>query len=482
MFKCKNKIWIEDITELFCNTDIVPLQYMTLEYQMNSLSRLVIIIFIILFILGFDNSIYFLLLSLLFIIILYYIQKNNMKLYNETYSQKKTIEHYKPKKSGIELIDDNIVINNPATHRFCNDDVSLNFNDPEYTSPNQNLAGPPNPKTLLQPVIVPPPADLSYWKTNNLVTHSAVNEETNNDDYLSGYQISTCCGSMINKEISYLNQNNPLQTPMPCVDKRTSNSSADKIEHFQLPYIKNNIAPNQSGQVNTSCGYNPKQLLTAGLPANYPAGNCEQDQAFKKYNEDLFTQTIQPGVYTKNQVNEPINSNIGISFTQQFQPTTCQEKSNGDIVYTEHDPRIIEPINRSNNDIINDINVSNIYDPRHSGYGTSYRAYTDENIGQTKFYYDDVDAVKMPNYITRSNVDFTPYADSYGPLPKNNADGNRFNSSIRALVHDSWTRNNIEHRTDLQERLMRKINAQGWQQRKAPIRTSGSVGSNMCRR
>ena len=39
------------------------------------------------------------------------------------------------------------------------------------------------------------------------------------------------------------------------------------------------------------------------------------------------------------------------------------------------------------------------------------------SLGQTKFYYDDVDAIRMPNYITRSNIDHQPFADRYGPLP-----------------------------------------------------------------
>jgi hypothetical protein len=243
-------------------------------------------------------------------------------------------------------------------------------------------------------------------------------------------------------------------------------------ENYEIPHVFE-IKPNESGQVNISCGYNPEQLFQAGLPTNYPAGNCEKNPIYKQYNDNLFTETIQPGVYTRNQINEPINSNIGISFTQQFEPVTCKTNNRGDVMYTEHDPRIFD------NDIIEPVeetvNESNVYDPRFSGYGTSYRAYTDNNIGQTRFYYDDINSIRMPNYIARSKIDFLPFADTYGPMKNEN--GNEYNSIIKGLADDAWTRNSIEFRTGIQQSLMRKRNAEGWQQRMSPINTSNQRNS-----
>ena len=257
-----------------------------------------------------------------------------------------------------------------------------------------------------------------------------------------------------------------------------------------MPFLKTEpplqetvVLPNEPGWVNTSCGYNPEQLFDAGLPTNLPVGNCPQDPVMKKYNDNLFTQTIQPGLYTRSQINEPINANIGISFTQQFPPTTCKTNElTGEVEYTEHDPRIIEPATLEPSlPRVAPATEANIYDPRFSGYGTSYRAYTDDNIGQTRFYYDDVDAIRMPNYITRSDIDNQPFADHYGPLPPGDANGNKNNSNIRALANNAFVSGAIEFRTDLQERLMRKINSNAWQQRKAPISTGGQrmLGGHM---
>jgi hypothetical protein len=167
----------------------------------------------------------------------------------------------------------------------------------------------------------------------------------------------------------------------------------------------------------------------------------------KKYNEDLFTETISPGNYKMNTRNEPINSNIGISIAEQFE---------------EPNYEMIEPFEN--------VNTSNVYDPRFYGYGTSYRGYVDKNLGQPRFYYDDVDAIRMPNYISRNKIDVMPFGDAYGP---DNNGGNQYHSNITALADKHYLDSSLQFRTEMQDRLMRKVNANQWQQRMFPINTNG---------
>ena len=270
---------------------------------------------------------------------------------------------------------------------FCNDNISLDDAGNNYMYQNQRLAGKPNPKTLIPPVITPPPMDLEHWRANNLINHSHINTGSQVDTYLSGYSISP-----------ELNECNKV-------------------------YECNNL---RSGE--------PGLRPTGGSPSEtYPYNNI-----------NLYTQTIQPDVYTINEVIEPINANIGISYTPQFHPHqtftnfSFDEKSSCNI--TEAD----------------------VYDPRFSGYGSSYRSYIEPVTGQPRFYYDDVDSVRMPNYICRSNIDFAKYAD--------NNDIRNVND-IRALAQDSFLRSSLQQRTELQERLMRKRNGEMWQLRKYPMRT-----------
>ena len=463
---CQGKFWLENLLELVCKFQLIPFKNMTLEEQMNAITRLVLLVFIILILFRVKFSIVFLLLSLLFIIIIYYIQSKTMEtLKTENYenTQKGYTIKEDPKKNLYKITWHDL--NN--SRRFCDDKRPLDgakgvYNNPCYMSVNQKLAGPANPKTLIPPVVVPPITDLDYWKTNNLSTFSQINDETQLDTYRSGYQVSTCCAPTYDCTET-------CGIGIPSVPY-TENFTDNKEEYNDQPYY---IAEKQPGDMITSRGYNPEQVFTSSIPSNLPAGNCPRDPSMKQYNENLFTQTIQPGVYTTSQIIEPINSNIGISFTQQFPKTTCKtDLLTGDMHYTQHDPRIIEPVSTKSKKTSRRVTEADIYDPRFTGYGTSYRSYTDENTGQTRFYYDDVDAIRMPNYITRNNIDHKSFGDQYGPMDCGSQNGNINNSNIRALANDAFLTSAIQHRTDLQERLMRKINSEQWQKRSAPIRTT----------
>jgi hypothetical protein len=242
------------------------------------------------------------------------------------------------------------------------------------------------------------------------------------------------------------------------------------------------LGPLRSGMMNISCGYNESNVCV-NLPTNDVAGMCPRDEAYSEYNKNLYTQTIQPGVYSQSQINEPLNSNIGISFQQQFSPVTCQSNNDG-VFYTLNDPRIIEPITPQTSGCYqqdsegNNVNRSNIYDPRFNGYGTSYRSYTDPLTGQTRYNYDDINLIKQPNYITRNKIDIYSFADRYGPAKPQFSLG-----AVKALAGDAWTRASIQQRNDLMERYMSgKNNTRQAQLRKAPIHTSTSSGAcNRCK-
>jgi hypothetical protein len=76
----------------------------------------------------------------------------------------------------------------------------------------------------------------------------------------------------------------------------------------------------------------------------------------------------------------------------------------------------------------------------------------------------------MPNYISRNNIDVTPFGDSYGAMDN---EGNRFTPNIHALADRHYNDSMMQFRTEMQDRLMRKINANQWQQRMFPINTNG---------
>lgn len=497
MLRCKNTFWLNNITDLFCDFRIIPFKGMNLDEQLNSVTRLVFFVFIILLLfLDIQSCMLFLALSLLTIIIFYYIKrpmsKDNFVMppyLAKAYSKTENL-------NGQE----NIIINRPSNYTWYNDEVPFEFNNPEYISINQKLVGAANPKTNIPPVIVPPVAELEYWKTNNLVTNSLINDQKQIDISQSGYVLSSCkyaddTNMYIDDKTPKLYTNVKRPRAPTCTGSKYSKNKINLSEYtemketfenqrfkdhkvraqksmppgtFPVPYeIK--PKPLESGQLDINLGYNPEQLYESALPSNYPSGKCQRDPALKSYNKNLFTQNIEPGVTTYSEIIEPINSNIGISFDQQFEPLTAYVDEPTDTLnYVQHDPRIFteEPEYQEET-----VNAANVYDPRFTGYGTSYRAYSDNRLGQTKYYYDDIDSIRMPNYIVRSKIDFMEGADIYGAMPSD--DGNPYTNVIRNLANDKFDASAIQFRTGLQERLMRKMNAGKWQQRQAPInRTS----------
>ena len=308
---------------------------------------------------------------------------------------------------------------------------------------NQALAGTPNPRTKTKPTIVAPIMELSYWKTNPLSTFSHINKKT-------------------------------LQYP-----ERAGLSSCIPVASSWAP-----TEPTRAGTARGSQG---------GEAGVIP----------------LF-----PNIYTSTDVFEPINATNGIAITPQFPNTTIlledgpiqlyydtelarpmlSGEAFSDTVRTEgpRDPRFTrtegafapeatdvfcesdswackpKPVKTEITQL--EPTIYNMYDPRFSGYGAPDRNYLDPLVGSQKYFYDDVDAFRMPNYLVRSKVDscLTPSGDSYGDL----WDGSRSLHELRPLVEQSFMDNTIAHRENLMKSAMRKNQEYMVQKRIAPKYTS----------
>lgn len=113
---------------------------------------------------------------------------------------------------------------------------------------------------------------------------------------------------------------------------------------------------------------------------------------------------------------------------------------------------------------------SMIYDPRMVGYSDSKRSYVDKLLGQPKFYYDDINAARAPNYITRNKIDIYSFGESTGRLRDPNdtkcCDNNQ-------LAVEEFHNSALQHRSDMMQSLMNKRNGEMWQLRQFPISTNG---------
>ena len=468
----KNDCWIDNTNALFNDYNVIPHSKMDLPCRINCITRLLFCTAILLFLFQIFNKelviIYFLT-ALLIIIMIYYKEKEKMERFTENFE----IAYTSPKQPVLDCKQNNARINYNCQKKDENsfvlqkkriqenikqNDYTMknNYNTPEYNgnfatvTDNQSLVGCANPKTLVPPIIAPPLASLENWKNNDSYGYSIVNEKKNAYYKESGYDIdgdAYCeknykaprgyyCAQKKNKPATSYNKINEKQPEIqagkqPLVPE-PSEAPAIIKEAFEFPY---EIKPN-------------KRNVPVDNTENLYHKDFKNNPAFKKkYNEDIFTQTVTPGTYKMNTRNEPINSNFGISIAEQNE---------------EPNYEMIEPFE--------DVNTSNVYDPRFYGYGTSYRGYVDKNLGQPRFYYDDIDAVRMPNYISRNKIDVMPFGDAYGA---DNDGGNKYHNNITALADKHYLDSSLQFRTEMQDRLMRKINSNQWQQRMFPINTNG---------
>ena len=169
--------------------------------------------------------------------------------------------------------------------------------------------------------------------------------------------------------------------------------------------------------------------------------NTERDSYLRQMGHGLHDTTavqyLQPGVLQTQAYLEPINSSTGIDRALPFPPTY----------------------------------LSDFTDYRHSSYsGPADRRYACPITGQIKYDYSDVDRYLRPNYITRTDVDIFPWAESYGQLHPPPAAAPQL-VLVKARANEQFHDDAMRFRVEMQERLMRKNNAVNVQRRRAPIHT-----------
>jgi hypothetical protein len=250
----------------------------------------------------------------------------------------------------------------------------------------------------------------------------------------------------------------------------------------------------------------PKQMgLSRRDFLNVPQEQCppvNHPSASSMYNP--LAETLQPGVYTIPSEFQPINHNLGISTTPHFNkefeidvnknvlfapihvpddikegfayPESRKERSGtlesaqpADETTEETPLRRRVPAVPKFDAIDTSPNVYNVFDPRFNSYGPSNRCYIDPTVQQPRWCYDDVDSIRMPKYIVRSKIDscLTPVGDQIGTLNTSHLTL----SEVKREVERNYLENNLNHRNDLMESLMRKRNAELWQLRQSPMNT-----------
>lgn len=222
------------------------------------------------------------------------------------------------------------------------------------------------------------------------------------------------------------------------------------------------------GYVNTACGYDAA-APAHGLPVNRCVGPAQLRDSYAAYNRNQGMQIVQPGMFYQSEVLDPISANIGISHSQQFNPQTARATAPGEVVYTDHDATQYVGANFVDNKITGE-ELQNIYDPRYTGYASNDRYYLDAMTGQPRFFYDDIDGVKRPSYIVRSNVDHIGDFDQTGAMKHGTLD-----FDYREIANTQFHESALDLRSDIQTRLAQKNYARTAQLRDMPLSNTGRL-------
>lgn len=360
--------------------------------------------------------------------------------------------------------------------------------------------------------------DSNHWKDNNLIVDNSNNNiQYEQNNFLSGYTDNKDLITIENfdiKSLKKINNNNKIkedkiykyyipttyQNVINKIDqdllkinpnnikyyKQVKNDDKE-IDSFKIPNLKKldkkkiqKINDSNVDKINLASGYDINNN-DYNLPSNLNTSLCQKNKIFKKYNDNIFSQNINDELISKTSILEPINDNIGISWTQQI-PNGFKNIKDGKLLIEYKDPLKIKKV-KSQNYTDNIPKEYNVIDSRSNGYSNDDRSYTNNLLGNCQFLYNDIDIIRQPNYIVRSKIDHKQFADQYGPLSEMNINGNKNTSNIRDIVHKSRIDDVEQFRNSLQTSLMRKYNANSWQQKMYPIHTNqfnnyGSGGGN----
>ena len=224
----------------------------------------------------------------------------------------------------------------------------------------------------------------------------------------------------------------------------------------------NTVSRNLQGFVTNEIDYNIKEK-----PMNRNIGTRSLDK---------FVADIQPGVTGNFEYDNQCSTLQGprnkviLPLKEHFKykkESYEEEQKSKDTYGYPYDESQIPTIK---NPMLPDATNYNVYDPRSYGYGDENRGYIDKMTGQIKYFYDDVDAIRKPNYITRNNIDFMKnVGTTYGQVqdPKHTDPVH-----MRQQIHRNFLDNQLAFRNELQVRLLKKGNNIAAQRKSFPIRFS----------
>jgi hypothetical protein len=336
----------------------------------------------------------------------------------------------------------------------------VDANDMGKVYSNYALTGTAHPRTKIAPIIPARSLDLEYWKDTPMTTLSIVNKRKKQYPNLAGYTDNELV------DLEYLQPS--FRNSLGNTVKASPLVQSLQPGVYTLPTTYDPI--NTDFNIDEATQFEPvKQTYEQGNVIFTPISS----KAAKKMTEKEPEPEPVPSRVSETETPVPTHSSVPKKLNANKQ-SSSNVKSNKPISIETYEPeerpRNITGKYQVQPDLGDDVSIYNVFDPRFSGYGSDNRSYMEPMLRQTRYYYDDVNAIRMPNYIVRSKIDncVTGFGDQYGPM---RVDQRTLNEN-RPLAEQAYLDNNLAYRNDLMEALMRKRNSEIWQTRQAPKYTN----------
>jgi hypothetical protein len=210
-----------------------------------------------------------------------------------------------------------------------------------------------------------------------------------------------------------------------------------------------------------------------------------------------YFENIEPSTYFYSDNIEPINSNLGISYTSDIPLSTTgmiEIDSKNQPLYYRSDPQLIrndvsklrsDELPKKNERTKNNSNYeagsgtvdfeNNLYSSDNDKYKVDTTTYKDAP-GQINYYQSDIEVYKYPNYTTRSKIDYITFEDPNGKISREYQRDSGLNDVMKE-VNSRYEADSLFHRENLMASQMRKINSEAYQRKLAPIRNNANTSS-----
>lgn len=474
--------WLDDPIQLF-NLGIIPESTDSRAARFNAITRLIILITILLYVIDTKYWLYFLLLSLTMVIIVYY-TSGEKEGYNyipvETGTSKLagTEQIYVPRIMDEQYFGGRM---RPMNARdvyapvSLSDDVSSettrylpDAEDPEmyYSTRIRDRAFPSRTADRLIPPSrtrvelatepAPPPGKRRPWTWGASRYRPTVPPIPSTDPDVEGFSPSPE-GSQGSEEVEGFSYGSTLLPELRTELKgELPPDGSPTLPKYRTP-IRVVEEPEDSFYEEQESNYPDFKVPEVERPEMTMVDVPDVPEEFYRKT------TVEPGgeFFVYNDSHRNLAHNIGMTEMPAKMKHFRYKTDDGSTVY--HSTDKYEDV-QEDGDYKHMPDNSYVYDPRFTGYGDPDRVGWEPLGGQVQYWYRDVEAYTRPNFISSSKVDHIDFIDPSGKLlPEYKRTASY--EDIRRQVKDRNDADTLLFREDMMANLMEKMDAVDWQKR-----------------